>query len=158
MTWSHLLSRLSLWAAILPAFSLASSALPNVVDLGYVQYQGNLSFSNTVAYLGVPYAEPPLGERRFRAPLPLDTARIAREAKGKVVTVNTNPDFCVQGSTGGKFAVSMIPNRLLFTQLVVVRRLAGEAGGAGSEDCLKVNVYAPAGAKSGDKCECIGTC
>ncbi len=26
----------------------------------------------------------------------------------------------------------------------------GDAGGAGSEDCLKVNVYAPFGAKSGD--------
>ncbi|EIW53482.1 alpha/beta-hydrolase [Trametes versicolor FP-101664 SS1] len=128
MAWSHLLSRLSFWAAVLPALSLATSSLPNVVDLGYVKYQGNLSFPNTVAYLGVPYAEPPVGERRFRAPLPLDTARIAREAKGKIVTVNTNPDFCVQGSTG-----------------------AGEAGGAGSEDCLKVNVYAPAGAKSGDK-------
>ena len=29
--------------------------------------------------------------------------------------------------------------------------LDGDAGGAGSEDCLKVNVYAPAGAKPGDK-------
>jgi carboxylesterase type B len=25
----------------------------------------------------------------------------------------------------------------------------GDAGGAGSEDCLKVNIYAPAGAKRG---------
>lgn len=112
MAWSHLLSRLSLWAAVLPALSLATSSLPNVVDLGYVKYQGNLSFPNTVAYLGVPYAEPPVGERRFRAPLPLDTARIAREAKGKIVTVNTNPDFCVQGSTGGEFAVAVV-SRLL---------------------------------------------
>ena len=30
--------------------------------------------------------------------------------------------------------------------------LGGDAGGAGSEDCLKVNIYAHAGAKSGDKC------
>lgn len=28
---------------------------------------------------------------------------------------------------------------------------AGDAGGAGSEDCLKINVYAPAGAREGDK-------
>lgn len=30
-------------------------------------------------------------------------------------------------------------------------RLGGDAGGAGSEDCLKVNVYAPFSAKKGDK-------
>ena len=29
----------------------------------------------------------------------------------------------------------------------------GDAGGAGSEDCLKINVYAPASAKKGDKRE-----
>lgn len=28
--------------------------------------------------------------------------------------------------------------------------LEGDAGGAGTEDCLKLNVYAPFGAKSGD--------
>ena len=35
---------------------------------------------------------------------------------------------------------------------VLTTSLGGDAGGAGTEDCLKVNVYAPAGAKSGDKC------
>lgn len=32
----------------------------------------------------------------------------------------------------------------------MVRCSAGDAGGAGSEDCLKVNIYAPYGAKEGD--------
>ncbi|KAF5371730.1 hypothetical protein D9758_003443 [Tetrapyrgos nigripes] len=95
----------------------------NVVDLGYARYRGNLSYPNTVAYLGLPYAEPPLGERRFRAPLPLNVARVSGETRGKVIDVSEYPDFCVQQATGG---------------------------GAGSEDCLKVNVYAPAGAKRGD--------
>ncbi|KAK7461803.1 hypothetical protein VKT23_008235 [Stygiomarasmius scandens] len=104
-----------------------SGPAPNVVDLGYVKYRGNLSFPDTVAYLGIPYAEPPLGDRRFRNPLPLNLGRITREARGKVVDASVYPDFCVQGTTGG-----------------------GDAGGAGSEDCLKVNVYAPAGAKRGD--------
>jgi len=72
----------------------------NVVNLGYAKYEGNLSFPDTVAYLGLPYAEPPVGDLRFRAPVP--------------------PNFCVQG--GGSF---------------------GEAGGAGTEDCLKINVFAP---------------
>ncbi|KAI0327529.1 alpha/beta-hydrolase [Cubamyces sp. BRFM 1775] len=129
MTWStKLISRLGLWGACLSILGLASASPPNVVDVGYAKYQGNLSYPNTVAYLGIPYAEPPVGERRFRSPLPLDTARVARETQGKVVAANVYPDFCVQGSTG-----------------------SGDAGGAGSEDCLKVNIYAPAGAKAGDK-------
>ena len=73
----------------------------NVVDLGYAKYRGNLTFPDTVAYLGLPYAEPPTGERRWRAPLPLNTARVARQANGKVVDATSYPDFCVQGSTGG---------------------------------------------------------
>ncbi|KAI0357004.1 alpha/beta-hydrolase [Trametes cingulata] len=128
MAWTQFISRMSIWTVLLPVLSFASSSPTNVVDLGYAKYLGNLSYPNTVAYLGIPYAEPPLGERRFRAPLPLDTARIARESRGEVVNASIYPNFCVQGSTG-----------------------SGEAGGAGSEDCLKINVYAPAGAKPGDQ-------
>ncbi|KAK0470280.1 alpha/beta-hydrolase [Desarmillaria tabescens] len=91
-----------------------------IVDTGYAKYRGNLSYPDTVAYLGIPYAEPPLGDRRFRAPIPLDTARIAQEADGAIFDAASYPNFCIQGSTG-----------------------AGDAGGAGSEDCLKVNIYSP---------------
>ncbi|KAI8990740.1 alpha/beta-hydrolase [Trametes punicea] len=125
---THLPSAVSVWAILFPFAILASSSAPNVVDLGYARYEGNASYPNTVAYLGLPYAEPPLGKRRFRSPLPLDTARISREANGNTIAANVYPDFCIQGSTG-----------------------AGDAGGAGSEDCLKVNVYAPAGSKPGDQ-------
>ncbi|KAK7057830.1 aldolase-II domain-containing protein [Favolaschia claudopus] len=108
------------------AIPAVASSAGNVVNTGYARYRGNQSFPNTVAYLGIPYAEPPLGERRFRAPLPLNEKRVAAEAGGKVIDATTYPDFCIQGSTGG-----------------------GDAGGAGSEDCLKVNIYAPTGAKKG---------
>ncbi|KAJ7072952.1 Alpha/Beta hydrolase protein [Mycena amicta] len=125
-TIAHLLLALQ---GALPAFSESlSSTAGNIVDLGYARYQGNLTFPNTVAYLGLPYAEPPVGQLRFRAPLPLDTKRVAAAAGGKVIDATNYPDFCVQGSTGG-----------------------GDAGGAGSEDCLKVNVYAPADSKPGQK-------
>ncbi|RPD61550.1 alpha/beta-hydrolase [Lentinus tigrinus ALCF2SS1-7] len=106
----------------------ASDSAPNIVDLGYVKYRGNLTYPDTVAYLGVPYAEPPVGERRWRKPLALNTSRIASEAGGKVVNATEYADFCIQGSTG-----------------------SGDAGGAGSEDCLNLDIYAPAGAKKGDK-------
>ena len=79
-----------------------SAAAPDVVDLGYVKYRGNLSYPDTVAYLGVPYAEPPLGERRWRVPLALNTTRVSSEAAGQIVDLTTNPDFCIQGSTGGE--------------------------------------------------------
>ncbi|KAJ7744620.1 alpha/beta-hydrolase [Mycena metata] len=109
---------------ILPA--LSSSSPDNVVDTGYATYRGNQSFPNTVAYLGIPYAEPPLGDLRFRAPLPLNTTRISKAAGGQVIDASEYPNFCIQGSIG-----------------------QGDAGGAGSEDCLKVNIYAPSGAKKG---------
>ncbi|KAF8903688.1 alpha/beta-hydrolase [Gymnopilus junonius] len=106
--------------------SLPTSAAADVIDTGYAKYLGNRSYPNTVAYLGIPYAEPPLDERRFRAPLPLNKARISLESKGQVVDATKYPEFCIQGTTG-----------------------SGDAGGAGSEDCLKVNIYAPVGAKKG---------
>ncbi|KAI0704096.1 alpha/beta-hydrolase [Earliella scabrosa] len=113
--------------ALAQSFNAAGSA-PNIVDLGYVKYRGNLSFPDTVAYLGVPYAEPPLGERRWRRPLALNTTRVAQDAGKQVIDRTEYPDFCIQGAFGGN----------------------GDVGGAGTEDCLNVNVYAPAGAKKGD--------
>ncbi len=75
-----------------------------IVDTGYAKYRGNLSYTDTVAYLGIPYAEPPIGDRRFRAPIPLNTIRIASEANGAIFDAIFYPDFCVQGSTLGMYA------------------------------------------------------
>lgn len=97
MLWT---SRFSVAAVLLPVLAFANAASTNVVDLGYAQYEGNLTYPNTVAYLGLPYAEPPVADRRFRAPLPLDTERVSREANGQVVNVTTYPEPCIQGSTG----------------------------------------------------------
>ncbi|KAH9848639.1 hypothetical protein C2E23DRAFT_842918 [Lenzites betulinus] len=73
MASKHLVTALGLCAALFPVLGLAGVPA-NIVDLGYVKYAGNLSYPDTVAYLGISYADPPLAERRFRAPLPLDTA------------------------------------------------------------------------------------
>ncbi|KAI0050267.1 alpha/beta-hydrolase [Auriscalpium vulgare] len=113
-------------SGLLLAARVALASKSNVVDVGYAKYLGNQSYPNSVAYLGVPYAEPPLGHLRFRAPVQLNTSRVAALAQGKAVDATQYPDFCIQGSTGN-----------------------GDAGGAGSEDCLKVNVYTPAGAHKG---------
>lgn len=105
----------------------AWSTAGNVVDVGYVSYQGNQTYPNTVVYYNIPYAEPPVGDRRFRAPLPLNTTRVVEEANGQVVDATTPRTFCIQGTLGD-----------------------GDAGGGGSEDCLNVDIYAPYGAAQGD--------
>ncbi|KAI0342405.1 alpha/beta-hydrolase [Trametopsis cervina] len=122
------LTQILIYTGLLSVLCLATTTTDNIVDLDYAKYRGNISRSNTVAYLGIPYAEPPVSERRWRAPLPLNTARVTAQAKGQVVDATSYPNFCIQGTTGN-----------------------GDAGGAGTEDCLKVNVYAPLAASPGDK-------
>jgi hypothetical protein len=92
-----------------PLFSVSTTM---IVDTGYAQYQGARSYSNAVAYLGIPYAEPPVGDRRFRAPLPLNITRVLREANGVVVDATAYPDFCIQGITAGKIYILMFVDPL----------------------------------------------
>lgn len=94
------MSPIRLFVAALALFVYAVAA-GQVVDLGYARYRGNLSYPNTVAFLGVPYAEPPVGERRWRAPAPLDTTRVGRQSRGQIIDVSKSPNFCVQASRGG---------------------------------------------------------
>lgn len=136
-------------AALLPFISLSALA-NNVVDLGYAQYRGNLTFPDTVAYLGLPFAEPPVGDRRWRSPLPLNTTRIQEESNGAVIDATAYPDFCIQGTTGGASSLSYCA-RCFY--MLMKSMSVGDAGGAGSEDCLKVNVYAPANATINDQRE-----
>ncbi|OAX43723.1 alpha/beta-hydrolase [Rhizopogon vinicolor AM-OR11-026] len=108
--------------------AFAQTSPGTTVDVGYATYLGSQTYPNTVAYLGIPYAEPPVGGLRFRATVPLNTTRVREEASRQaVVNATYYPNFCIQGTTG-----------------------AGDAGGAGSEDCLKVNIYTPYGAQEGD--------
>ena len=87
---------------VLARLFAVSSAQRDIVDTGYAKYLGNRSYSDTVAYLGIPYAEPPIGDLRFRAPLPLNKTRVMLAAGGSVVDSIKYPNFCIQGSTGRK--------------------------------------------------------
>ncbi|KZO91472.1 alpha/beta-hydrolase [Calocera viscosa TUFC12733] len=98
----------------------------HIVDVGYAKYLGKQTAVNTVVYLGIPYAEPPLGSLRFRKPVPVDTTG----TRSGIIDATHYPEFCVQG-----YAPWAGPD---------------DRGGAGSEDCLKVNVYVPFCARRGD--------
>ncbi|KDN46562.1 hypothetical protein RSAG8_04215, partial [Rhizoctonia solani AG-8 WAC10335] len=90
----------------------------DVVNLGYASYRGlwNETVPGVISWLGVPYAQPP---RRFRAAQPLDET----PREHNVTDLVQYPPFCVQGWAPW----ASIEDR----------------GGAGSEDCLFMNIYAP---------------
>ncbi|KAG8731477.1 hypothetical protein FRC12_019711, partial [Ceratobasidium sp. 428] len=94
--------------------------VPPVVNLRYASYRGliNNSVPDVVSWLGVPYARPP---RRFRAAQALDETPREHEVEEKQMY----PKFCVQGWS---------PWLGL-----------NDRGGAGTEDCLMVNICAPRG-------------
>ena len=98
----------------------------HTVDTGYAKYLGNFTPPYSLAFLGLPYAQPPVGNLRFRSPEGLDTDALSKTES--VIDARSYPEFCVQGSIG-----------------------QGDAGGAGTEDCLKVNVYVPVNATSESK-------
>ncbi|KAF5307863.1 hypothetical protein FQR65_LT06595 [Abscondita terminalis] len=78
---------------------------------GYVRY--TLKGRPILAFQSIPYAEPPIGEKRFKAPIPL-------HSWDGVLDATKNHNFCPQ-------------NDVMF-------RLYGVHG---DEDCLFLNVYTP---------------
>jgi hypothetical protein len=62
--------------SILPScFAAVTSALGPVVTLPQGSYAGNDTLPGQVFYGGIPYAQPPLGDLRWRAPLRLEDAK-----------------------------------------------------------------------------------
>lgn len=105
-----------------------TSPLGPVVDLGYAAFAGNSTSpsgilnSNVTFFGGIPYAEPPLGDLRWRAPKNLDENATTQD--GKIMDARNWGPPCIQ-------------------RPAVV--------GIGSEDCLTLNVWKPTNASEGDK-------
>lgn len=67
-----------------PVTSLLRRAEPlgSLIDLGYTKVQG-LAYPNGISqWLGVPYAQPPLGKLRFAAPQPVTPSATIQQATG----------------------------------------------------------------------------
>ncbi|EJD05088.1 alpha/beta-hydrolase [Fomitiporia mediterranea MF3/22] len=118
-------------AFVATAFALPqlSSPLGPVVNLGYAAFAGNSTSPTGQAngpvtfFGGIPYALPPLGDLRFRAPVPLDE----RVVDGGIVSITDTRNWgppCIQQ-----------PAQV----------------GIGEEDCLTLNIWKPTDAKEGDK-------
>ncbi|GAA6006753.1 hypothetical protein JCM10207_009083 [Rhodosporidiobolus poonsookiae] len=139
-------------SALLAAFALSSTALAApasssssssshsaaltlqdgspVIDLGSAgKYKGVVQNNGTVySWKAVPYAAPPVGDLRFKAPRAL--AAQNNTVQDVSADFDGQPTACVQFGT---------------TSFV------GVNAGPGQEDCLKLWIWAPAGAKEGDK-------
>ncbi|KAJ4159510.1 uncharacterized protein LMH87_008408 [Akanthomyces muscarius] len=75
MQFGHLVLQLGTFVATAAAVgdgrrqdTLEASAKGPIVDLGYAKYQGGRPGTGVDEFLGVRYAKPPIGNRRFRAP------------------------------------------------------------------------------------------
>ncbi|XP_029411772.1 carboxylesterase 1D-like isoform X2 [Nannospalax galili] len=127
-------STMSLCALVLVSLSacmawghLPSSPVVNTVYgevLGkYVSLKG---FTQPVAiFLGVPFAQPPLGALRFSPPQPAEPWNFVKNA-------TSYPPMCSQDAVRGQNANDLITNRKEKIHLEF------------SEDCLYLNIYTPA--------------
>lgn len=109
----------------LPRLAFAQSAASATPAAPVIQIHGGkiqgVARDGAQAFLGIPYAAPPVGELRWRAPQPPTPWAGVRRA-------DVYGSRCPQNRDLGVFA---------------------DAGG--QEDCLTLNVFAPPGARAGDK-------
>ncbi|EJD05093.1 alpha/beta-hydrolase [Fomitiporia mediterranea MF3/22] len=120
---------LTLVSSAASALPQLSSPLGPVVNLGYAAFVGNSTSptgrvnSPVTFFGGIPYAQPPVENLRFRGPAPLDESIV--NGGSVPITDARNWGFpCIQQ-----------PAQV----------------GIGEEDCLTINVWKPSDAKEGDK-------
>lgn len=126
----HFLSTFSLWVGALlgVAQGLVTSKQPTV-DLGYVQYAGITNETVGITYFrGIRYAVPPLGQLRWRAPLPIELETYRN--RSRTIQAVAAPQLCFQSGpvsilTNPDTSESYMPNV------------------PQGEDCLFLNVLKP---------------
>ncbi|PKL39611.1 MAG: hypothetical protein CVV44_05160 [Spirochaetae bacterium HGW-Spirochaetae-1] len=92
----------------------------------YGAVQGFTDVENTLAWLGIPYAETPAGTLRWKAPRPPRSWEGVREAR----------EFCAMCPQVGSLLGFMLDADIFGVPM-------------GSEDCLSLNIWRPAGSQDG---------
>ncbi|KAI9063825.1 carotenoid ester lipase [Trametes sanguinea] len=91
-------------------------------------------------FLGIPFAEPPVGDLRLRLPQPISRYR-------GTINATTFGNQCIQQT----LITPTIPTNFPPQVSSFVAAMAVPPDVPQSEDCLNINVIVPAGAKPGDK-------
>ncbi|MEM8499422.1 MAG: carboxylesterase family protein [Pseudomonadota bacterium] len=123
-------------AALLGCSALHTQTTPVVQTATGLSFQGQWSkeHSRVAQYLGIPFAKPPVGSLRWRAPQPVDATQDVIDASG------FGP-ACMQNRGGVEWYEDVAS---AFGQAPDV---APQPNGV-SEDCLYLNVWAPANQKN----------
>ncbi|KAF2651928.1 alpha/beta-hydrolase [Lophiostoma macrostomum CBS 122681] len=118
----------------------SSSNSTSLVDLGYVEVSGSINTTlSTITYWGLPFAQAPTGDLRWRAPVPIEASR---DDTYKQVFNATQPGAqCVQGPPVWQLALAGTAALIAPAEPAPVR--------PSSEDCLLLDVIIPQQAKSG---------
>jgi para-nitrobenzyl esterase len=102
------------------AAGTAGAAISDPVRLDSGAVSGVASANGVLVFKGIPFAAPPVGELRWRAPQPVITWEGVR-------TAETFGDVCVQPPGQGRLNIAVLPD-----------------GPGMSENCLYLNVWTPA--------------
>ena len=120
----HVLAAALVWCVLQtrPVLGLLTSSLGPVVDLGYAAFAGNATLPNVQFFGGIPYAEPPIGNLRFRAPKPIDesgTAEFVTDARNWGPLCLQQPAVMGIGSEGEQsfYFVIRRSDRAMFVQI-----------------------------------------
>lgn len=141
-------------AGILLTFVISAAALRNltstlgpVVNLGYAAYAGNTTapsgaLNGPVTFFGgIPYAQPPLGDLRFKAPQSLDESYDGEGTTTVTDARNWGPP-CLQQPAQVGVGIEGMSLARVFSHILT--------HGYVRSDCLTLNIWTPNGAKEGD--------
>lgn len=119
-----LASLLAIGAAAGSSCSQSGASLTVPTTSGELTGTINATSPNVRQFLGIPYAEPPVGALRFQPPSPYTS--------DDAINTTTFAPSCLQtiSTSTGTSVYDLLPNFLLGSSII-------------SEDCLYVNVYAP---------------
>ncbi|KIJ11923.1 hypothetical protein PAXINDRAFT_118603 [Paxillus involutus ATCC 200175] len=107
-----------------------------IVDLNYGSFQGFSSANSTESFLGIPFAQPPVGDLRFRQPLPPTNFSSVQQA--------------IQFGNACPQQIQLAPNSSLPNSPALegapetIAQLMPASNTTQSEDCLYLNVIRPA--------------